>query len=244
MLAVRDLHVRFGGIEALRGVSIGAGPGRIVAVLGRNGAGKTTLLRAVSGLVRPWRGTIAWNDRPIGSVAPAGITRMGIVQVPEGRRVLTELTVRENLLLGSYGQRRGRSHRRDRDRRLDQTLQLFPILAERLDSSGAALSGGQQQMLAISRGLMASPELLMIDELSLGLAPVVVEELACRLKQLRAEGIGILLVEQEYPLALRLADYVYVLQKGRVRWEGQPDEARHVLLSSYLGQQTVGAYGR
>jgi branched-chain amino acid transport system ATP-binding protein len=163
---------------------------------------------------------------------------MGVVQVPEGRRILAELTVRENLILGSYGQRRGR------DQRLAQALGLFPVLAERLDSSGAELSGGQQQMLAIGRGLMASPRLLMVDELSLGLAPVAVEELAQRLERMRSDGIGILLVEQEYPLALRLADYVYVLQKGRVRWEGPPDEARAVLLSSYLGQQAVGAYRR
>jgi branched-chain amino acid transport system ATP-binding protein len=238
MIEVRDLHVRFGGIEALRGVSLRAGEGQIVAVLGRNGAGKSTLLRTISGLVRPWRGGIGWNGRPIEQMAAGAITRLGIVHVPEGRRILAELTVRENLLLGGYGRRR------DREVRIERTLEMFPVLRERLASSGAALSGGQQQMLAISRGLVASPELLMIDELSLGLAPIVVEELAHRLERLRDEGIGVLLVEQEYPLALRLADYVYVLQKGRVRWEGRPEEARDVLVSSYLGHEAMGGRRR
>jgi ABC-type branched-subunit amino acid transport system ATPase component len=159
---------------------------------------------------------------------------MGIVHVPEGRRILAELSVRENLMLGGYGQRRAR------DARIEQTLELFPVLRDRLDTSGAALSGGQQQMLAISRALVAGPQLLMIDELSLGLAPIIVEELATTLEQLRRDGIGVLLVEQEYPLALRLADYVYVLQKGRVRFEGAPEAARDVLMSSYLGHQAVG----
>ena len=234
MLEVHDLHVRFGGIDALRGVSLRAAPGQIVAVLGRNGAGKSTLLRTVSGLVHPWRGSVQWAGRPISGLAAGSITRMGIVHVPEGRRILAELSVRENLMLGGYG------HRRERDARIEQTLELFPVLRERLDTSGAALSGGQQQMLAISRALVAGPQLLMIDELSLGLAPIIVEELAATLEQLRRDGIGVLLVEQEYPLALRLADYVYVLQKGRVRFEGSPEAAREVLMSSYLGHQAVG----
>ena len=238
MLDVRDLHVRFGGIDALRGVSIKAAPGQIVAVLGRNGAGKSTLLRTVSGLVRPWRGAVHWDGHPIQAVAPGAITRRGIVHVPEGRRILAELTVRENLTLGSFGRRR------DRDVRMEAALDLFPMLRERLGSSGAALSGGQQQMLAISRALVAGPTLLMIDELSLGLAPIVVEELATTLERLRDDGIGVLLVEQEYPLALRLADYVYVLQKGRVRFEGSPEAARDVLMSSYLGDRTVTRAGR
>ena len=231
MLEVSDVHVRFGGIDALRGVSLRASPGQIVAVLGRNGAGKTTLLRTVSGLIRPWRGAIRWDGRPIEALPAGSITRLGIVHVPEGRRILAELTVRENLLLGSFGRRR------DRETRIERALELFPVLRERLSSSGAALSGGQQQMLAISRGLVAGPELLMIDELSLGLAPIVVEELAQRLERLRDAGIGVLLVEQEYPLALRLADHVYVLQKGRVAFEGAPEAARDVLMSSYLGRR-------
>jgi branched-chain amino acid transport system ATP-binding protein len=230
MLEVHDLHVRFGGIDALRGVSLQAEPGQIVAVLGRNGAGKSTLLRTISGLVRPWRGSIRWSGQPIEALAPGAITKRGIVHVPEGRRILAELSVRENLVLGSFGRRR------DRETRIERALDMFPVLRERLASSGAALSGGQQQMLAISRGLVAGPDLLMIDELSLGLAPIVVEELAQRLERLREEGIGVLLVEQEYPLALRLADHVYVLQKGRVAFAGAPEAARDVLMSSYLGQ--------
>jgi branched-chain amino acid transport system ATP-binding protein len=238
MLEVHDLHVRFGGIDALRGVSLRAGPGQIVAVLGRNGAGKSTLLRTVSGLVHPWRGSVKWEGRPISGVPAGSITRMGIVHVPEGRRILAELSVRENLMLGGYGRRR------ERDARIEQTLELFPVLRERLDSSGAALSGGQQQMLAISRALVAGPHLLMIDELSLGLAPIIVDDLAKTLERLRDDGIGVLLVEQEYPLALRLADYVYVLQKGRVRFEGAPEAARDVLMSSYLGHHAVGGRSR
>ena len=238
MLEVHDLHVRFGGIDALRGVSLRAEPGQIVAVLGRNGAGKSTLLRTVSGLVRPWRGTLHWDGRAIHALPAGSITRLGIVHVPEGRRILAELSVRENLMLGGYG------HRRDRETRIEQALELFPMLRERLASSGAALSGGQQQMLAISRALVAGPKLLMIDELSLGLAPIVVEELAKTIERLRDDGIGVLLVEQEYPLALRLADYVYVLQKGRVRFEGSPEAARDILMSSYLGHQTVSRTGR
>ena len=229
-LEVTDLHVRFGGIDAVRGVSLRAEPGQIVAVLGRNGAGKTTLLRTVSGLVRPWRGSIRWGGRAIDALPAGSITKLGIVHVPEGRRILGELTVRENLVLGGFGRRR------DREARIERALEMFPVLRERLASSGAALSGGQQQMLALSRGLVAGPELLMIDELSLGLAPIVVEELAQRLERLREDGIGVLLVEQEYPLALRLADYVYVLQKGRVAFEGAPEAARDVLMSSYLGR--------
>ncbi len=233
MLEIKDLCVRFGGIEALRGVSLQAEPGRIIAVLGRNGAGKSTLLRTISGLIRPWAGEISWDGRRIDHLTPGAVNRLGIIHVPEGRRILAELSVRENLLLGAYGRRRGR------DERIERVLEMFPVLRERLDSSGAALSGGQQQMLAISRGLVAAPSLLMIDELSLGLAPIVVEELAHSLSALRDEGIGILLVEQQYPLALRVADYVYVVEKGVVTWEGLPGDARDVLESSYLGRRVA-----
>ena len=238
MLQVSDLHVRFGGIEALRGVSLRAEPGEIVAVLGRNGAGKSTLLRTISGLTRPWRGTVTWKDQRLDLLSAGAINRLGVVQVPEGRRILAELSVRDNLLLGGYGRRRGR------EESVRRVLELFPVLEERLDTSGAALSGGQQQMLAIGRGLVAAPQLLMIDELSLGLAPIVVEELAHRLERLRDEGVGILLVEQEYPLALRIADRVYVIEKGRVSWAGPPSGARDVLVSSYFGRQTAARLGR
>ncbi len=191
VLAVSGLHAGYGATEILRGVDLTVGPGEVVAVLGSNGAGKSTLNRTISGVMRPWRGTVRFADAAIERERPGTIVARGLIHVPEGRRIFPSMTVRENLDLGAY--RRGRARRADNRSRV---FAIFPRLAERQGQRAGTLSGGEQQMLAIGRGLMAEPRLLILDEPSLGLSPLLVEELFALIKRVNAEGTAILLVEQ------------------------------------------------
>ena len=215
MLEVEDLHVYYGPVAALKGISLRVEAGSIVALIGANGAGKSTALRAISGLLAPSRGRIAWEGRPLDGLPPHEILGLGIGHVPEGRQIFPDLTVWENLRLGGYRERDGGRLRE----RLDAVFRQFPILAERRRQLGGTLSGGEQQMLAIGRALMAEPRLLMLDEPSLGLAPRYVERVVEILQALNGRGMAILLVEQKAQAALRIAHRGYVLETGRIALE-------------------------
>ena len=232
MLEVRNLRGGYGAIEVLRGIDLDIRAGEIVAVLGSNGAGKSTLNNTVCGLLRPFGGSVAFEGRDITRSRPADIVAAGLVQVPEGRRVFPDLTVRENLLLGGY--RRGRANR---GRNLERALGVFPRLAGRLAQRAGTLSGGEQQMLAIGRGLMGEPRLLILDEPSLGLAPLMVEETFALIERLNTEGLAILLVEQNVARSLEVARRAYVLENGACAFHGTPAEllARPELKRAYLG---------
>jgi branched-chain amino acid transport system ATP-binding protein len=229
VLRLSEVHVRYDGFAALHGVSCEVQAGELVAIVGANGAGKTTILKTVSGLLHPTSGTITFDGHRIEREPPDAIVRRGIVHVPEGRRLFQRLTVAENLSLGAYTRRAPA----ERAQGLERVYDLFPRLAERRSQRAGTLSGGEQQMCAIARGLMAGPRLLMLDELSLGLAPRVVDELFQSLARLRASGLTILLVEQNVVEVLELADRAYVLQTGQVVLSGTGAE----LLRSDLVRQ-------
>jgi branched-chain amino acid transport system ATP-binding protein len=212
VLELEDVHVRYGPIEAVRGISLRVAAGTIVTLIGANGAGKSTTLRAISGLLKPAAGRITFEGRPIHGRPPHEILALGVGHVPEGRQIFPDLTVWENLRLGAF---RERGHRQVQER-LEAVFEEFPVLRERARQLGGTLSGGEQQMLAIGRALMASPRLLMLDEPSLGLAPLYVERVVEIVKRLNAQGIAILLVEQRAQAALRIAERGYVLETGRV----------------------------
>jgi branched-chain amino acid transport system ATP-binding protein len=216
MLELRDVQVQYGSIRALHGVSLTVDTGELVALIGSNGAGKTTTLRTISGLLRPSQGSIRYEGSDIGHASPHRIVEVGISHCPEGRRIFGRLTVRENLRMGAVAQRDRKAAAED----LEMVLELFPLLRERLDQSGGTLSGGEQQMLAIGRALMSRPRLLLLDEPSLGLAPLMVERIFETIASLKARGRTILLVEQNVHHALDVADRVYVLETGRVTLEG------------------------
>ena len=222
ILAVSGLRAGYGATEILRGVNLVVGRGEIIAVLGSNGAGKSTLNRAISGVVRPWKGSIRFADAAIERERPAAIVARGLIHVPEGRRIFPNMTVRENLDLGAY--RRGRAHR---ERNRVKVFSIFPRLAERQSQRAGTLSGGEQQMLAIGRGLMAEPKLLILDEPSLGLSPLLVEELFSLIKSINAEGIALLLVEQNVVQSLDVAERVYVLDNGVIVLEGRAVDLRN-----------------
>src|SRR5262252_3594667 len=232
ILAVSGLRAGYGTTEILRGVDLVVGQGEIVAVLGSNGAGKSTLNQAISGVLRPWTGSIRFADAAIERERPAAIVASGLIHVPEGRRIFPNLTVRENLDLGAY--RRGRE-RRDDNRR--QVFSIFPRLAERQAQRAGTLSGGEQQMLAIGRGLMAEPRLLILDEPSLGLSPLMVEELFVLIKSINDRGVAILLIEQNVVQSLDVARRAYILDNGRFVLEGPAAELGNdpKLKHAYLG---------
>ncbi|TME65549.1 MAG: ABC transporter ATP-binding protein [Chloroflexi bacterium] len=212
MLTVHELEAYYGRVCALHSVSLEVAEGSVAALLGANGAGKTTTLRVISGLLRPTRGSVEFDGKRIDGFSPDRLVRAGIVQVPEGRQIFADLTVRENLLLGGYARRDGGSARRESQRVFD----YFPRLGERLQQHAGTLSGGEQQMLAIGRALMARPRLLLLDEPSLGLAPLLVKEIFRVIGDIRAAGTTVLLVEQNAHMALGIADHAYLLETGRV----------------------------
>ena len=220
MLRIRSLNVSYGGLRALSDVSLEIERGQFVAVVGPNGAGKSTLFKAISGTVVPTAGEITYNGRDLAAVPPAERAHLGIAHVPEGRQVFASMTVGENLHMGAYT-RNGRARRAEL---LPMILDLFPVLAERRDQLAGTLSGGEQQMLAIGRGLASAPELLMLDEPSMGLAPAVVDAIFERIRDIhRAHGLTILLVEQRVVEAIEACDYGYVLETGRVALHGSYD---------------------
>ena len=213
ILSVSNLEVRYGGIRALQGVSLHIDRGEIVTLIGANGAGKTTLLRTISGLLRPAVGSVVWEPRTeLNRLPPHEIVGLGISHVPEGRQIFANLTVRENLLLGAYQ----RHSRQQIASDLHRCFDLFPVLAERRSQRSGTLSGGEQQMLAIGRALMARPRLLLLDEPSLGLAPLIVRKIFQIIREINAAGTTIFLVEQNAHMALSVAHRSYVLQTGRV----------------------------
>ena len=242
MLAVRNLETYYGPIMAVRGVNLDVPPGEIVTVLGANGAGKTTILKTVSGVLDPLKGRVEFEGQQIQGMDPDRIVRMGISHVPEGREVFPFLTVRENLMMGAYSRRNRDEVRQD----LERIYGYFPRLKARLEQLAGLLSGGEQQMLAISRALMNRPKLLLLDEPSLGLAPVLVKEIFAIVRRLNGEqGIAILLVEQNAKIALESARYGYVLEVGRIvmadtceRLARSPD-----IQEFYLGGKELGTRG-
>ena len=229
MLAVDDIHTYYEDSYVLHGVSLEVARGSVVALLGRNGAGKTTTLKSIMGVVPPRRGAIRFNDQSIRGLRPHLIARKGVSYLPETRGLFPSLTVLENLQLVAE-RRAGPWH-------LERVLSLFPQLRERADVGSSQLSGGEQQMLAIARSLLLNPELLILDEPTEGLAPIVVRDIRERLRALKEEGLTILLVEQSFHFATDLADRVYVLGKGQIRWAGTPAEIRadHATQREWLG---------
>ncbi len=235
LLEITQLVARYGAAEALKGINLAVAEGEIVTLLGANGAGKSTTLRAISGLVPNVSGRIALAGHAISGLGPEAIVRLGIAHVPEGRRVFPGLTVRENILLGGSG-RRGVA-RRVLERDADTLLQVFPDLVRLEHALGWTLSGGQLQMVAVARGLMAKPRLLLLDEPSLGLAPLVVQQVFRIIANIRAQGTTVLLVEQNAHIALSVADRGYVLETGRLLMSGTPDQLRSdpQVRAAYLG---------
>lgn len=233
MLEVRDVSAGYGSLTVLRGVSMDVRPGTIVALLGANGAGKSTLLRALSGLAAIHSGNVTFLGEPIARSSPQALVRRGLVHVPQGRMLFGEMTVRENLEMGAYLTRAGRQF----DEQLALVHRLFPILAERAHQPAALLSGGEQQMLAVGRALMARPRCLLLDEPSLGLAPKVFDTILATVRLINAEGTPVLIAEQNARKVLKLAHYAYVLENGRVAFEGESRRLageKHIQ-AAYLG---------
>jgi len=230
MLDVQDVHTYYEHSHILQGVTLQAQAGRVTGILGRNGVGKTTLMRSIIGFTPPRAGTISFNGETIQRLPPHVIARRGIGLVPQGRRIFPSLTVVENLRIGAVGAREGRWN-------LDSVFALFPHLERRQANYGGQLSGGEQQMLAIGRALMSNPQLLLMDEPSEGLAPLIVRGLGETLARLKETGLAIVLVEQNLPLALSVADTAYIISKGQVVYHGSPDELRdnEALRTKYLG---------
>jgi branched-chain amino acid transport system ATP-binding protein len=236
MLKVSELNVSYGGIRALRQVSLEVPQGSLVTIIGANGAGKSTLLNAVAGLVPSQSGTIEFQGQVLNGTAPHRRARMGMALVPEGRRIFPSFTVAENLMMGVYGARNRNSALEER---LPAVHALFPVLKERARQQGSTLSGGEQQMLAIGRALMASPQMLMLDEPSMGLAPIFQQTVRTTLLGLKKQGRTILLVEQNAALALGVADYVYLLEVGEMVEDGPVEVMRRStrVQEAYLGGQ-------
>ncbi len=232
MLEIRNLRAGYGQVQVLHGVDLDVGEGEIVALLGSNGAGKSTLNNNVSGIFRPFGGSIRLGGEDVTAARPEHMVDLGVIQVPEGRRVFPNLTVRENLELGGY--RRAKPRRAEN---LARVVEVFPRLAERFGQIAGTLSGGEQQMLAIGRGLMAEPRLLILDEPSLGLSPILVEEVFGLIRRLHEQGLAILLVEQNVFQSLEIADRAYVLENGAIVMSGAPADLIEDagLKKSYLG---------
>ncbi len=231
MLKVTNLSVNYGHIEALRGASIQVEKGQIVSIIGANGAGKSTLLNTISGLVKPLNGEVLFEGEKLPGKAAKVVAR-GVIQVPEGRKTFSGLTVQDNLLVGGY-----LSSKKEREELLQQQFAQFPILKERKDQFAGTLSGGEQQMLAVARGLMSKPKILLLDEPSMGLAPLIVNQIYNLICQIREQGITVLLVEQNARKALGICDYAYVLENGKITLQGTGDELLNSdeVRKAYLG---------
>ncbi len=231
MLKLSKLHTHYGKIEALKGLSLEVKQGEIVSLIGSNGAGKSTTLMAVSGIIKPTKGQIEFEGKRIDSLSPDAVVRLGISHVPEGRRIFPRLTVKENLLLGAY-------LRKDPvEDELEKIYGIFPILKERLNQSGGTLSGGEQQMLAIGRALMGKPRLLLLDEPSLGLAPIFVKKIFEVIQEINREGVTVLLIEQNAHLALQVSQRGYILETGRIVHH---DEAHRLLKDEKVREAYLG----
>ena len=235
LIALDGLTVRYGEIEAVRGLSLAVDAGEVVTLLGGNGAGKSTTLRTISGLLKPVSGDVIFDGRSIAAQTPETIVKLGIAHVPEGRRLFPGLSVRENIMLGASN--RGRVAQSALRRESDDMFDLFPDIRPFADALGWTLSGGQQQMVAVARGLMAKPRLLLLDEPSLGLAPVIVQKVFAIIGEIRRRGTTVLLVEQNARMALSVADRGYVLETGRLAVSGKPDElwSNDEVRAAYLG---------
>lgn len=233
MLTIEDINVYYGNIQALRGISLHINEGEIVTLIGANGAGKSTMLKTVSGLLKPKQGKILYEGQSIGGKPAQSIVKMGISQVPEGRRVFANMSVEENLQLGAYLRKDKAGIKQD----LERVYELFPRLLERLKQQSGTLSGGEQQMLAMGRALMAKPRLLLLDEPSMGLAPLLVKQIFSIIEEINKTGTTILLVEQNANLALSIADRAYVVETGRIVLSGQAEEltASEEIKNAYLG---------
>ena len=234
LLKLSNVEANYGAVRSLQGVSLSVEEGGIVALLGANGAGKSTTLKVISGMVKPASGSVEFDGKKLIGMSPNEIVRHGIAHVPEGRKIFKDLTVSENLKMGAYS----RSDRSGIDDDMSMVLELFPRLNERLKQIGGTLSGGEQQMLAIGRGIMARPRLLLLDEPSLGLAPLIIADIFVTLQKINAEkGMTLLIVEQNANVALKNAAYGYVLQVGRIAVEGKSDELRQnkEVIESYMG---------
>ena len=233
LLRIEALEAGYDEVQVLWGISLGATAGKLTTVIGANGVGKTTTLRAIVGSIRPWGGRVIFKGENVTQLAPHAKAARGLVLVPEGRQLFNDMSVEENLEMGAFSRRAGKKSAAS----LEQVYALFPRLKERRRQPAGTFSGGEQQMLAIARGLMSDPEILIIDELSLGLAPVVIYQLFSTLKTLKEQGLTILLVEQNVHLAFALSDYAYVIAEGRLFTEGAPAElqARPEIRQAYLG---------
>jgi len=233
VLKVDALEAGYGEVQVLWGVSLAAAPGKLTTIVGANGVGKTTALRAVAGSIRPWAGKVSFRGEDVTRQPPHRKAARGLALVPEGRQLFAAMSVEENLEMGAYARHGTRSYAS----RLERVYELFPRLKERRNQRAGTFSGGEQQMLAIARGLMSDPALLIIDELSLGLAPLVVHQIFATLKKLKDGGLSILLVEQNVHLAFALSDYAYVIAEGRLFTEGDPDRlaAMPEIRKAYLG---------
>ncbi|NLG50890.1 MAG: ABC transporter ATP-binding protein [Chloroflexi bacterium] len=234
LLQVENLHVAYGAIHAVQGISFHVNEGEIVTLIGANGAGKSTTLRTISGLLRPTEGNIRFKDKSITKVAAEDIVKLGLSQVPEGRQIFAKLTVRENLEMGAYTRR----NKREIAESLERVFTSFPRLKERLNQYGGTLSGGEQQMLAMGRGLMSRPSLLLLDEPSMGLAPILVEEIFNIIQTINAQGTSIMLVEQNAAMALSIAHRGYVLETGNIVLEGNAQDLLNnkQVQAAYLGE--------
>lgn len=233
MLKVNNLEVSYGSVQALKGISLEVKKGEVVTLIGSNGAGKSTLLKTISGLVSPQAGTIFFEGKEVTNLSPDKIVSLGIAHVPEGRRIFTNMTVLENLRIGAYQRKDKENINKD----MDEIFGLFPILKERKEQMAGTLSGGEQQMLALSRALLSKPKLIILDEPSLGLAPVMVDTVFDVIDEIRKTGITILLVEQNANLALESSERAYVLETGKIKIAGQSKDLLEdeKIIEAYLG---------
>jgi len=238
MLKVEGLTVKYGGITAVRGISFNVERGKIITLIGNNGAGKTTTLKTVSGLLKPSAGSIEFEGKSIAGTAPHDIAKMGLIHIPEGRHIFPRLTVRENLIISSFSRTVSFNEFK---KEVDKVLEGFPKLGERQSQMAGTLSGGEQQMLAVARGILQKPKLLILDEPSMGLAPIIVEEIFETIKAINKDGTTVLLVEQNAQMALSTANYGYVMEVGQIILQGEADKLIDdpTVKSIYLGEEII-----